>query len=191
MTEKKLESKFNNILLGIVDFVGNCFPQSWFGKNKELIRTIIEKRSEEPIAYFLEYIYKNDLYRTKLRDMDESFFLEQDFSEITKNNSKYIAKIFDFKELWLRFDEESKVLIKKLMFSLLTVSEKYINTLYNEKIVKATDNIFIKKDISLFDSISIGSNSSSKSNSNSKSKSNSNSKSNSKSKSKYDKKKYD
>jgi hypothetical protein len=165
MSEKELEEKFNNVIIGLINFISNCYEDSWFGENKKLIETFIESRPEEPIAYFLQYIYMNDTYRKKILEMDETFFLGQDFNEITQNKNEYIKNLFNFKKIWMKFDDKSKKLIKKSMLCLVKISEKYINRLYEIKIMKQNRlNIFnkikeqqINSDEYSFDDISIGS----------------------------------
>lgn len=141
MEEKKYETKFNSVILGLVNFLSNCVPESFFGKHKMAIECFISDKPAEPIAYFIQYIYTNDEYRNRLKNMDDKFFINQDFDEIVNDNSEYVKKLFYFKELWKSFDSESKTLIKRSMKGLVKISENYINVLYETKVKNTEVNI--------------------------------------------------
>jgi hypothetical protein len=147
-TEKLYENKFNIVILGIIDFVSNSVPDSFFNKNNKKLHTFISKYSESAITNFIQYIYSNDEYRVRLRSMDDRFFIEQDFNTLDIK-STHIKKLFYFKDLWINnFDDESKMLIKKSMKTLINISEKYINTLYEKnvgKYKKINNKVKIKK----------------------------------------------
>lgn len=145
-SEKMYEAKFNKVILGVVQFISNCVPDSFFGKHKESIKSFVEEKPAEPIAYFLKYVYDNDTYREKLLNMDDSYFLNQDFQEVISDNpfkketEVYVKKMFYFRNLWLSFDETSKDLIRRSMISLLKISEKYIDVLYSTRVLGTDDS---------------------------------------------------
>jgi hypothetical protein len=133
MDEKKYETKFNTVILGLVNFISNCLPSSFFGKHKTAIECFIDDKPAEPVAYFIKYIYSNDEYRNRLKNMDDDFFIDQTFNEIISDNSEYVKRLFYFKELWISFDDDSKMLVKRSMKGLIKISESYINILYASK----------------------------------------------------------
>jgi len=134
--EKLYENKFNIVILGIVDFVSDCVPDSFFNQNNKKLHNFISKCPESGIVNFIQHIYSNDEYRIRLRDMDDRFFIEQDFNDLDIK-STHIKRLFYFKDLWINnFDDESKNLIKKSMKTLINISEKYINILYDKNVKK-------------------------------------------------------
>jgi len=134
MEEKKYETKFNTVILGLVNFISNCIPSSFFGKHKIAIECFIDDKPAEPVAYFIQYIYSNDEYRNRLKNMDDAFFIDQTFNEIISDNSEYVKRLFYFKELWRSFDDDSKMLVKRSMKGLIKISENYINVLCASKV---------------------------------------------------------
>ena len=145
MEEKKYEVKFNTVILGLVNFISNCVPSSFFGKHKTAIECFIEDKPAEPVAYFIQYIYANDEYRNRLKNMDDAFFIDQTFNEIINDNSEYVKRLFYFKELWKSFDDDSKMLVKRSMKGLIKISENYINVLYSSKVEHADVQIVSEK----------------------------------------------
>lgn len=153
-SESKYEYKFNEIVKGIVGLVSNICPSSFFAEYSEKIEAFINAKPAEPIAYFIEYVYQNDNYRRKIKECDEDFFLNTDFSsELDRDDistlmrSKIITKVFSFKDQWLSLDDESRDLIKQAMLGLVKVTEKYINYLYETKVAKTKSTSMVKPDI--------------------------------------------
>jgi hypothetical protein len=176
MSEKLFEDKFNKVLQWIINFIGSISPNSFFGEYGNTLNGFIMMSPSEPITYFIEYIYKNDEYRTKLKNMDDTYFMNQDIMEGDTLIHSYIKKIFYFKELWVSLDSTSRLMIKKAMKGLIIICKKYIDVLHDTKFEKydiknrsTTDcckSIHDLADdyISKYDNISLSSSSSNKKN---------------------------
>jgi hypothetical protein len=142
MSEKFFEDKFNKVLQWIINFIGSISPSSFFGEYGIALNGFIAMSPGEPIAYFIEYIYKNDEYRTKLKNMDDAYFINQNIENVASNNiigatiHIYIKKLFYFKELWISLDSMSKTMIKKAMRGLIIICKKYIDALFDAKFEK-------------------------------------------------------
>lgn len=142
MSEKVFEDKFNKVLQWLVNFIGKIAPGSFFGEHHKMLNEFILKKPEEPIVYFIEYVYKNDEYRNKLLNMDDTYFLNQSIDDVIGDHVihpvvyPYIKKLFYYKELWGSFDNNSKTMIKKAMKGLIIICNNYIDALYEAKFGK-------------------------------------------------------
>ena len=152
MSEKVYEDKFNKIIQWIIHFVGKISPSSFFCEHGEMLNKFIADRPEEPIAYFIKYVYNNDEYRTRLHNMDDAYFLHHNFDEIVDKSAKnpatqlLIGKLFNFKDLWIIFDDAAKIMIKKAMRGLVVISENYIDVLCEARIeARESKNIKLTK----------------------------------------------
>ena len=159
---KKIEKTFNKASAGLVSYLSNTCPKSYFAQNEQMIHDLIKKKPEEPIAYFTKFVYRDDEYREKLLDGDEDFFMEHSWDDIPNMEEQIIKKIFDFKELWVELNKEDKNTIKGIMKGFIVLCEKYIfalddemqkNKFRKQKIVEAEEE---DSDYDI-DSISIGS----------------------------------
>lgn len=162
--ESKYENKFNDISLSIVDFICNICTtyniskKNFIYDNRQKIKDFIKNTPQEPIACFLKYIYSNDTFRYKITTMDESFY--EKFSN--KNNlfqnykAYYFNNMYDFSNIWEKIDIEYKDLIKRSMYSLIRICEKYIEIMYKNRVNIKNINNSSTSEYSI-DSISLGS----------------------------------
>ena len=157
--EQVYENKFNKIILSIVDFISTIcisynIPKNFIHNNKNKIKEFINTDKQEPIAYFLKYIYEDDVIRYKIKTMDDTFYNKfVKHTSLLKNwKGYYINNMYNFSTIWGKIDTEYKNIIKRSMSSLIIICEKYIEILYNNRVKK---NNFISE--YSIDSISMGS----------------------------------
>jgi len=142
MSEKVFEDKFNKVVQWLINFIGKIAPGSFIGEHHKILNEFILKKPEEPIVYFIQYVYKNDEYRNKLLNMDDTYFLNQSIDDFIGDHTinpivyTYIQKLFYYKELWGSFDNNSKTMIKKAMKGLIIICTNYIDALYEAKFGK-------------------------------------------------------
>ena len=74
-------------------------------------------------------IYRNDTYRENILAQNDTFFLNEDFGNLTCGDKDKVSKLFEFKQLWTKIDETTKNFIKKSMCALIKLTQKYIMTL--------------------------------------------------------------
>lgn len=155
--EKKYEQTFNSVTLSIIDFISvicisHDISENFIYKNKNRIKDFIKNDPQEPIAYFLKYIYEDDFIRYKIKTMDDNFYKKFVSSTNLLKNIKgyYMNNIYNFSKIWNKIDDDCKNIIKKSMNSLITICEKYIEILYKNRVLNNTEDYSI-------DSISIGS----------------------------------
>lgn len=120
--------KFNKIFIVMVNYIATKDPSSFFGTYNQFILDYVKNDPTGPLTLFINNIYSNDEYRIKIKNGDDSFFMNQSF-DIDKNNNALIKQIFDFKQLWLSLDDICKSYIKNIMLKLTIISESYINLL--------------------------------------------------------------
>ena len=120
-----LIESFNKILLNMIKHLGNEFKDSIFNKNKTLINNFFKFKPGEIIVLFLKKIYSYDEYRKKIKDGDERFFMEQTYDDA--KNAGYETRIFEFKDIWLRMNSNTKQIVKESMAMLICQCELYLD----------------------------------------------------------------
>lgn len=132
-------SDFNTLLLDLVDQIIILFPKSILAGNKDVIEMIMEKNNKKIIDYFVMYILK---YKKQIDSGDESFFLENTFSEdITsackeadkRDTNDIFKKAFEFKTMWKTINKENKKVIIQYMQMLSSLALNYASDLYKKK----------------------------------------------------------
>lgn len=125
-----LIEKFNITITNMVDHIIKYHDDN-FNNCKKLLEISMFTNQKMPINMFIEYIYKNDDYRMNIREQNESFFI-QELEKETKKKKKdqdMISKLFEFKSLWGKIDNNAKSYIKKSMMILVVICDKYIKEL--------------------------------------------------------------
>ena len=93
--KQEVQESFNKIITTMYNHLAKKYPQSYFGIYSDTANKFIVERPNEPISYFIKYVYSNDEYREKIIAGDDSYFVNQDYEEA----SSYASKIFKIKEL--------------------------------------------------------------------------------------------
>ena len=125
--KQEVQESFNKIITTMYNHLAKKYPQSYFGIYSDTANKFIVERPNEPISYFIKYVYSNDEYREKIIAGDDSYFVNQEYEEA----SNYASKIFKIKELWSSFDEVNKKLVKQTFKHMVDRSRLYIEILSN------------------------------------------------------------
>ena len=158
-------SNFNECLLGLVGYMANILQDSFFAQHRKEIQLIFEQEPNEPIAYYLEFVYAVDKFRINILNRNEDFLLKESFEDsidqtFTKGiinkydktskhyekqtlKQKYIKKIFDFKESWVELNQYQKTIIQDLMIRCVEICDKYVSLL--DKINRCKEKLKNKK----------------------------------------------
>lgn len=120
-----LIESFNKILLNMIKHLGGEFKDSIFNKNKTLINNFFKFKPGEIIILFLDKVYSYDEYRKKIKNGDERFFMEQTYDDA--KNAGYETRIFEFKDIWLRMNSNTKQIVKESMAMLICQCELYLD----------------------------------------------------------------
>lgn len=127
-----LESKFNYVMLNMIKYITKYYGDKDMKKIYKIIEKFIDNAPDEPIAYFLIYIYNIDEYRINILMNNDDFYLGKitakiDFPIYAKEKySKFITKLFEFKDLWPKIDNNARKYIKKSMKCLVSISSHYV-----------------------------------------------------------------
>ena len=125
-TKQEVQESFNKIILNMCDHMAKKYPNTYFGIYHDTVVKFITERPNEPIAYFVKYVYSNDEYREKIIAQDESYFMGQEYKEVSQDHS---VKIFEIKELWSTLDDTTKKLIKMTFKHLADRTKLYVDIL--------------------------------------------------------------
>ena len=117
-------SAFNNV---IINFMEDCilvFPEeNDFKIYKKGLQVYQKYNPKKILTIFNEYM---SLYRVKILDKDESFFLENDYEIVHKYNNKEIFDIINkIKTYWMLLDENNKTKIWDYLLLLIKISDQY------------------------------------------------------------------
>jgi len=131
--QKELVDKFNTVVMGMIDHIIDYYSEADMCKFRVITEHIINKTPEGPISGFIMHIYKNDEYRKNILNRDESFFIREadvKMNQEEKNgNNAAVSRLFEFKQIWGKIDDDTKEFIKKSMIVLVKISQKYILSL--------------------------------------------------------------
>ena len=125
-SKQEIQDSFNKIMLTMYNHLAKKFPQSYFGIYSDTANKFVSERPNEPISYFIKYVYSNDEYREKIFAQDDSYFMNQNYSEVPQEKS---MKIFEIKELWNTLDDNTKKLIKLTFKHLADRTKLYVDIL--------------------------------------------------------------
>lgn len=124
-TKKEVQDSFNKIILNMCNHLAKKYPQTYFGIYYDTVVKFITERPNEPIAYFIKYVYSNDEYREKIIAQDDSYFMGQSYEDVPQDT----VKIFEIKDLWTSLDDTNKKLIKVTFKHLVDKSKLYVDVL--------------------------------------------------------------
>jgi hypothetical protein len=133
---------------GVIIYIGNILPDSFFSQHLNEIQVIFKEEPNEPIAYFLEFVYAIDKFREGILRRDESVMMQESFEDsidktfkkglinkydkkgqnnpLSSVKQKYIKKIFDFKEAWKKIGMDQKKIVEDIMIMCVEICDKYV-----------------------------------------------------------------
>lgn len=123
------ENKFNLIIINVFDHITKFYKDVDIQNGKDQMDDVLMQSPDGPICCFLKYVYLNDVYRQKLLDMNEDFFLDSnriDENPEVAKDKEIIEKIFSFKKIWKSFGIKTKFFIMRSMRGLIKISTRYI-----------------------------------------------------------------
>lgn len=123
-----LVESFNQIALNMVSHLGSEFKDSIFGKNKTMIKNFFKFKPNEIIIMFLANIYENDDFRKQIKAGNDNFFMEQSYENAKK--AGYESRIFEFKDIWVKMTNSTKIIVKESMGMLVDHCELYLDILH-------------------------------------------------------------
>lgn len=118
---------FNEIALNMVNHLANEFKDSMFNKNNTMLTNFIKFKPNEVIVMFLENIYANDDFRQQIKAKNENFFMAQSYDDA--KNAGYESRIFEFKNIWGKMTNSTKMIVTDSMVMLIEHCELYVEIL--------------------------------------------------------------
>ncbi len=122
-----LIESFNKISINMITHLGLEFKDSIFNKNKIMIKNYFKFKPNEVIIMFLDNIYADDVYRKNIKDGNDNFFLTQSYDNMV--NAGYESRIFEFKDIWGKMSNNTKLIVKDSMSMLVDHCELYLDIL--------------------------------------------------------------
>lgn len=118
---------FNVLISDINNRILEDFPNDVELKfYSKICSQIINNKPLEPISKFILTIYSNSVFRSKILDGDDSFFMNEDFDNLSKDKDD-IKIMFKIKSHWKELPKESQTYIKNAMVTLLEITKQYIS----------------------------------------------------------------
>jgi hypothetical protein len=116
-------SGFNNVLINFIEDCILVFPEEDdFKVFKRGLNVLIKFNPKKIVTIFKQYLV---LYRTKIIEKNEDFFLENDYEEVQKYNDKEIFDIINkIKKYWITLDNNNKTKIWDYLVLLINISDK-------------------------------------------------------------------
>lgn len=138
--QNNLVNMFNLVVIGMIRHITEYYCDTNMSQIQLALESIIIDTPDEPIAYFLLNVYKNDDYRHNILAQNDKFFIDEienkasdanilSKDHIDNNNQDTIVKMFEFKDLWSQIDDDTKCFIKRSMMALVKICQKYILSL--------------------------------------------------------------
>jgi len=115
---------FNNLIFKFTDDLIETFPEeNDFKVYKRALSILKSANAKKMCAIFKSYSY---IYREKILNKDESFFLENDYSEIKEANGdeNTVEQVINkLKKYWHELSQENKDKIWKYLETLIKLSD--------------------------------------------------------------------
>lgn len=114
---------FNNIIFRFVDDLIDTFPEeNDFKVYKRTFNILKSANAKKMCNLFQIYSYN---YREKILSKDESFFIENEYSEIKQaNNAESVGGIIEkLKEHWKSLDDDNKQKIWQYLSTMIQLSD--------------------------------------------------------------------
>lgn len=116
-------------MINMINHITEYYADSTASKLKLVLTNIIIETPDEPISCFLLNVYKNDSYRKNILKQNDAFFIDEidnNSDEISDGDQDKVAKLFEFKDLWGKIDEDTRNFIKRSMMALVKICERYV-----------------------------------------------------------------
>lgn len=116
-------SAFNNIIINFIDDCVLVFPEEDdFKVFKRGLNVLIKFNPKKILNIFKQYLV---LYRQKIEEKNEDFFLENDYDIVKKYNDKEIFDIINkIKKYWKTLNNNNKDKIWEYLVLLVQISDK-------------------------------------------------------------------
>jgi hypothetical protein len=122
--------QFKEVLLPLVDELLKLSGDHMLTMYKSMVIDFIEKKPKVIIDNLILKCYdeKDGMLRAKIVNGDDSFFLSNNFEDMTEGDSSIINIIFKTKDFWGKLNDENKEVLKSYLLSLVALCDiRYVN----------------------------------------------------------------
>jgi hypothetical protein len=117
---------FNNMFIELVSQLSTICPTSIIANNSNILRQIIRKDQKKVIDIFVQYVLK---YKPQIDKGDETFFMNNTYSNECGADDSMINKVFEFKELWKQLSPDNRNVVIQYMQFLCQIALNYLNSM--------------------------------------------------------------
>ena len=115
---------FNETLIDFLLNLSKIIPNSLIGKNIVDIEKAIREKGNR-YKFIDVFVAKVLKYKSQIDDGNEDFFMEQSFNDDTEGDSSMVNRIFEFKDLWKKLDENNKKVVIQYLQVLCELAQEY------------------------------------------------------------------
>lgn len=123
-------NQFQEVILPLVDELLRLSEDYMLSFYKKDIIEFIKNKPKVIVDVLILRCYedKDGILRGKIVSGEDSFFLENNFDDMTDGNSKLIKVIFKFKDFWGKLNQENKDILKSYLLSIVALCDiRYLN----------------------------------------------------------------
>jgi hypothetical protein len=128
---EELKVGFNNIADQLAHVLIKIAPNSSLATFEKEFNTLIRQKSNKLIDTFVIDVLL--VHKDKILAGDDTYFMGQEFKNVTNGDSANISRVFEFKEIWKSLSPESKLSIKQYMKILTLTADKYLTSVMRLK----------------------------------------------------------
>jgi hypothetical protein len=123
-TIKILVNNFNTYSCTLATFIGNINNKNI---NFKFYKNEIEKLTRKESVVMIDTFVLNGLkYEEYIMAGDEEFFLGEKYDNVTGNDDNLMMKVFEFKSIWKKLNQENKTQIINYMQILCQIAKVYL-----------------------------------------------------------------
>ena len=160
ITQLKINSdtavdELKKVILPLVDELVKLSGDHMLVLYKSTVNTFINKNPKTIADTLILRCYedKEGLLRAKIIRSDESFFLHNNFEDMTEGDAKIMSIIFKFKDFWGKLNQNNKEILKSYLLTIISLCDiRFLNfkkytclkklNLQHAKLFEQYDSIF-------------------------------------------------
>lgn len=121
-----IRGDFNTMIVDLAAQIALVCPTSIIATSLSTIKTLIVNHPNTIIDIFVQKVLK---YKQKIDEGNDSFFLNNSFTEETEGDSTISSRIFEFKSIWKQLNQSNRETVKQYMKFLCELALAYTNEL--------------------------------------------------------------
>ena len=126
----KAVDELKGVILPLVDELVRLSGDHMLILYKSTIVSFINKNPKTIVDTLILRCYedKEGLLRAKIIRGDESFFLQNNFEDMTEGDTKIMSIIFKFKDFWGKLNQDNKEILKSYLLTIVSLCDiRFLN----------------------------------------------------------------